>query len=148
MKILASSILMLSIMGSSLMAQDIPASKVPSVVTNAFTQEYTNPTDVDWEKKRKNFEVDFEVDGVDHKALYTAEGRLLMTKRDLRETDLPAAINQKIAADYSGYTIDDVDQVMAEGKTYYQVELDGTLRDRKLVFTEDGQEEKKFKFWE
>src|SRR5690606_39303824 len=88
MKILASSILMLSIMGSSLMAQDIPASKVPSVVTNAFTQEYTNPTDVDWEKKRKNFEVDFEVDGVDHKALYTAEGRLLMTKRDLRETDL------------------------------------------------------------
>jgi hypothetical protein len=148
MKLLAASILTLSVMGTSLMAQDLPASKVPSVVTNAFTQEYANPTDVDWEKKRKNFEVDFEVDGVDHKALYSAEGQLLMTKRDLPETDLPAAINQKIAADYSGYTIDDVDQVMAEGKTYYQVELDGTLRDRKLVFTEDGQEAKGVKYWD
>lgn len=148
MKILAASILSLSVMGSSLMAQDIPASQVPSAVSNAFTQEYTNPTDVDWEKKKKNFEVDFEVDGIDHKALYSAEGQLLMTKRDLREADLPPAIVQKITADYGNYDIDDVDELIVEGTTYYQVELDGTLRDRKLVFSEDGQEARKVKFWD
>lgn len=134
-------------MGSSLMAQDLPASRVPSAVTDAFAQEFTNPTDVDWEKEKKNFEVEFELEGVDHKALFSPEGKLLMTKRDLRERDLPTAISHKIAADYSRYTIDDVDQVTAEGKTYYQVELDGTFRDRKVVYTEDGQEEKNFKYW-
>jgi len=148
MKILAASILTLSVMGSSLMAQDIPASQVPTAVTNAFTQEYTNPTDVDWEKKRKNFEVEFEVEGVDHKALYDAEGQLLMTKRDLREADLPPAITQKITADYGKYEIDDVDALTVDGTTYYQVELDGTLRDRKLVFTEDGQEAREVKYWD
>lgn len=147
MKILAASILTFGMMGS-LMAQDIPASQVPAAVTSAFTQEHSNPTDVDWEKKKKNFEVDFEVDGVDHKALYNAEGKLLMSKRDLREGDLPPAVTQKIAADYSGYTIDDVDELTVEGKTYYQVELDGTLRDRKLVFGEDGQEAKGVKYWD
>ena len=147
MKILAASILSLSVMGS-LMAQDIPASQVPAAVTSAFTQEYSSPTDVDWEKKRKNFEVEFEVDGIDHKALYNAEGKHLMTKRDLREADLPPAITQKIAADYSGYDIDDVDELIVEGKTYYQVELDGTLRDRKLVFGEDGQEARGVKYWD
>ena len=81
MKILAASILTLSVMGSSLMAQDIPASQVPTAVSNAFTQEYANPTDVDWEKKKKNFEVEFEVDGIDHKVLYNADGQLLMTKK-------------------------------------------------------------------
>ena len=148
MKILAASILTLSVMGSSLMAQDIPASQVPTAVSNAFTQEYANPTDVDWEKKKKNFEVDFEVDGIDHKALYSADGQLLMTKRDLREGDLPPAVTQKITADYGNYDIDDVDELIVEGTTYYQVELDGTLRDRKLVFSEDGQEARKVKFWD
>src|SRR5690606_27719139 len=89
MKILASAILALSIPGSSLMAQDIPASQVPSVVTNAFAQEYTNPTDVDWEKERKNFEVDFELEDIDHVALFSPEGQLLKAKRDMRDSDLP-----------------------------------------------------------
>lgn len=148
MKLLAASILTLSVMGTSLMAQDIPASQVPAPVTDAFTQEYSNPTDVDWEKKKKNFQVDFEIDGIDHKALYDADGKLLMTKRDLNDADLPPAIAQKIAADYSGYTVDDVDELMVEGTTYYQVELDGTLRDRKLVFGEDGQEARGVKYWD
>lgn len=148
MKILAASILSLSLVGTSVMAQDISASKVPAAVTNAFTQEYSNPTDVDWEKKKKKFEVEFEVDGIDHKALYNADGKLLMTKRDLHEGDLPPAINQKIAADYNGYTIDDVDELIVEGKSYYQVELEGTLRDRKLVFGENGQEARGVKYWD
>lgn len=148
MKILAASILTLSVMGSSLMAQDIPASQVPSVVSSAFAQEFTNPTDVDWEKDRKNFEVDFELEGVDHKALFSPEGQLLMSKKDLREGDLPTAVTQKITADYAKFTIDDVDQLTVEGKTYYQVELDGTFRDRKLVFAEDGQESRDVKYWD
>lgn len=135
-------------MGSAAMAQDISASQVPAAVTSAFTQEYNNPTDVDWEKKKKKFEVEFEVDGVDHKALYDAEGQLLMTKRDLPETDLPPAISQKITSDYGKYEIDDVDELIIEGTTYYQVELDGTLRDRKLVFSEDGQEARDVKYWD
>lgn len=146
MKLITTSVLTLSLMGT-LIAQDIPASQVPTAVTGAFSQAYATATDVDWEKEKNNFEVEFEINDVDHKALYTPEGKLLMVKRDMRETDLPSAITQKIAADYARLSIDDVDEVTAEGKTYYQVELDGFLRDRKLVFNENGQEEKNFKYW-
>jgi uncharacterized membrane protein YkoI len=148
MKLLASTILALSIAGCSLVDNDIPASKVPSVVKNAFEQQYANAVDVEWEKKKDNFEVDFEIANVDYSARYNSQGQLQMAKQDIPETELPAAIKEKIAADYPGHYIDDVDKVEANGRTLYQVELEGSARDRKIVYTADGQEETSFSYWD
>lgn len=148
MKLLASSILALSLAGCSLVDNDIPASKVPSVVKNAFEQQYTNAVDVEWEKRKGNFEVDFEVTNVDYAAVYNQEGQLLMAKRDIPYSELPAAVANKIALDFPDHYIDDVDKIEIDGGVLYQVELEGSIRDRKLVYNADGQEDKSFSYWD
>ena len=148
MKLLASSILALSLAGCSLVDNDIPASKVPSVVKNAFEQQYTNAMDVEWEKNKKNFKVEFEITNVDHALLYNPEGQLLMGKQDIPVAELPAPVAEKIALDYPDHHIDDVEKIEVDGRVLYQVELDGSVRDRKLVYTADGQEETTFSYWD
>ena len=148
MTLLSSTILALGIMGCSIMEKDIPASKVPVAVKDAFTNEYTNAVDVEWEKKKGNYEADFEIENIDHSAVFNKEGQLLKAKIDIEESALPAAITQKISEEYPDHIIDDSDKIETEGKTLYQVELESTFRDRKVVYTTDGEEEKKFKYWD
>src|SRR5690606_7382311 len=95
MKLLASTIVAFSMMGCSLVDNDIPASKVPSVVKNAFEQQYANAVDIDWEKKKDNFEVDFEIANVDYAALYNKQGQLMMTKEDISTRQLPTAVRSE-----------------------------------------------------
>ena len=35
-----------------------------------------------------------------------------------------------------------------DGKEYFQVELDGKMRDRKVVYTADGNKANKVKYWD
>jgi len=148
MTLLTSTILALGIMGCSFIEKDIPASKVPIAVKDALVKEYNNPLDVEWEKKKGNYEADFEIENIDHSAVFNKDGQLLNAKKDIEESALPAAITQKISAEYPDHIIDDADKVETEGKTLYQVELESTFRDRKVVYTTDGEVEKNFKYWD
>jgi len=148
MKFLALSLLSLSLVSCSLFDEDIPSSKVPSLVKNAFDQEYANPLDVEWEKKKDNYEVDFEIEQQDHSALFNKEGQLLMSKQDIREADLPAQIVSNISKDFPDHYIDDVDRIETAGKTLFQIELDGPPKEIKIVYSADGQVEENFKFWD
>lgn len=78
MNYFAKTVLALTLAGCSLVDNDIPASKVPSIVKNAFAKEFSNPMDVEWEKKKKNYEVDFEMEEVDYSARFNPDGQLLM----------------------------------------------------------------------
>lgn len=147
MKYLTLSILALFLMSCSLFDQDIPASKVPSVVKNTLSTEFPDAYDIDWEKKKGDYEADFEIKDVDHSALFNAKGELLMSKMDIRSSELPAAVTEKIAQDYADYHIDDAEKVDVKGRTLYQVELDGRPRDLDVVYTAEGQEDKDFKYW-
>src|SRR5680860_320876 len=55
--------------------KDIAANQVPAVVRNSFQQQFPNAKDVDWELSGNEYETDFEIDGVEHKAclLYTSD---------------------------------------------------------------------------
>lgn len=148
MKILASTILSLGMMAGSYMHQDVPVSKVPNEVKNAFKRNFNNPADVEWEKKKDRYEVEFDLGNVDHSALYTAEGELLMVKMELNEQDLSPVIRQKISDDFREFEIDDIDQIKTGDRLLYQVELDGPSGDRKVVFTAEGEIDKEFQYWD
>lgn len=148
MSLLSSTILALGIIGCSFVDKDIPASKVPETVKAGLEKEYANPVDVEWEKKKGNYEADFEIDNVDYSAVFNKEGQLLRVKIDIEEAALPAAITQKVTEEYPDHMIDDADKIETEGKTFYQVELEGTFRDRNVVYTPDGEIEKNFKYWD
>ncbi len=120
-------------------SQDIPANQVPSVVQNTFQSKFPNPTDVEWEKKDGFYEVEFDVNKIDHKAHIDPAGKMIMFKMEIRKDELPAAVATVVSQEYKDYDIDDADKLEKDGTTYYQVELDAKGKeDKLLVFTLDG----------
>ena len=119
-------------------AQDIPQSQVPSVVLNAFQGTFTNAADVEWETKGDLFKAEFELNKRGHDVWIDKTGKITKHKEDFPKKDLPQAIQQQIASEFKAYKLDDADKIDMDGKIFYQVELDGTTDDRKVLFSEDG----------
>lgn len=124
--------------GGSLMAQDIPSSEVPNAVKNAFTKEFSNPRDVEWEKKGEYYNVEFEIGRNDHELWITPSGQIVRHKEELSSSELPAAIKNKISANHKGYRIDDVDKLTMGNKALYKVEIKNGQKEMDLIFDKDG----------
>jgi hypothetical protein len=129
-------------------SQDIPAAKVPSVVQNAFKMEFAEAVDVEWEKKNKEYEADFEIGTIDYTALFDASGKMLVYKQDIEVNELPAEVNATLQKDFADYTLDDADKLVREGETYFQVELEGRLMEKKEVFSPTGELREDIRYWD
>lgn len=136
-----SAILLATVVAISLVScgQEIPASKVPSVVQNTIQSKFANAVDIEWEKKNNFYEAEFDVDKIDHKAHIDASGKLLSYKTDININELPAAVTGAVNTGHAGFNIDDAEKLEKDGTIYYQVELDAKgQKDKKLVYTADG----------
>lgn len=119
-------------------SQDIPAAQVPPAVTKSFASYFPNTSKQEWEKKGNLYEAEFNVKRADHKALFESNGKLIVYKKDIPQSQLPAAVKQAIRQQYPNYRIDDVERIARSGHVYYQVELNGQPQDLMLVFTKEG----------
>jgi uncharacterized membrane protein YkoI len=120
--------------------QNIPTSKVPSVVQNTVQTKFANAVKIEWERKEKLYEAEFKIDKTEHSVLVDEAGTLISTKTDIEVARLPAEITAAIAKDYAGYTVDDAEKIDKDGVTYYQVELEGKGKeDKELIFTSTGE---------
>jgi len=106
-------------------AQAIDKSKVPAAVKNAFIKAYPKATDVDWEMKGGNYEADFDLQKVDHKATYTSGGKVVSFEKDIPNNQLPVLIAKSIKAKYPKGRIDDVDWINTGGKISYKIDIEG-----------------------
>jgi len=106
--------------------EELPKKDVPNAVKAVFSKAYTKATDVDWERKGSNYEVDFNLARVDHKALYTATGKRISLQKDIPNKELPATIAKSIKTKYPQGRIDDVDQINTGGKVSYKIDIEGT----------------------
>ena len=120
-------------------SQDIPNSKVPSVVLNAVQAKYGSANKIEWEKKNNLYEAEFKMDSVEYAVYIDSTGKLVMHKMDIKENELPAAVSSIIGSEYNGYKIDDAEKIEKEGIAFYEVELEGKgKKDIKLNFSADG----------
>ena len=120
-------------------SQDIPNSKVPSVVLNAVQAKYGSANKIEWEKKNNLYEAEFKMDSVEYAVYIDSTGKLVLHKIDIKENELPAAVSSIIRTEYIGYKIDDAEKIEKDGITYYEVELEGKgKKDLKLNFSADG----------
>lgn len=119
-------------------AQDLQEKEVPSVVLNSFKQKFAKATDVEWELKNNLYKVEFEIARIDHEAWLNTSGQVVKTKQDLKANDLPKAISSKIASQYKGYRIDDVDKIEEGGKVKFKVELKKAGSEQNVYFDADG----------
>ncbi|NEM97690.1 PepSY-like domain-containing protein [Pontibacter burrus] len=148
MSFLAASFFSLSTLPFIDQDQDIPQSEVPSVVLNALSSAYPNAASVEWEKVKDIYEAEFDIDTKEYTVQLSATGTILQTKQDLGDTELPEAVKSAIAANYKNYKLDDADLLEKDGRQYYQVELDGRLKDKKLVLDAAGKEQNNVSYWD
>ena len=140
-------------LATSCNSQDIAVDKVPAVVINAVSTQFPDAVGTEWEKKNALYEADFDMpDGTEVTVQVDGSGKILMHKKDVVVTTLPAAIQTLIQNNYKDFTIEEVETVEKEGAVFYQVELDGKglkgLKDKKLVFGADGKEATSFTYWD
>jgi hypothetical protein len=127
---------------------DVAPDSVPEAVKTTFAANFPNTVGLEWEKIDEDYEADFDVDTVDHEALISANGEMLKYKFDITEAELPDAVKTAISQNYTDMRLDDAEKVLQGSDAYYQVELDSSGTDKKLVFSAEGQEQTQPAYWD
>lgn len=146
-KLIAAGLLCIPFVGCD-QGKDIPAMEVPSVVVNTLNTEFSNATDMEWETIGDNYQSEFEVKSVDHKALIGPKGALLKYTYEININDLPEKVIQAIKQNYPSEKVEDAYVLKIEDGTFYEIEFEGWLRDKHKVFTPTGTENKNIEHWE
>lgn len=126
---------------------DIPISEIPSVVENTFESHFPNAMDVEWETHGDDFEVDFEMERTDYSARIDNSGTMLGYKYEIANTEIPASIITALNTEYSSKEWDDPEILVNGDNSYYQIEIDGFLKDKKIVLDSTGKKIDNIKNW-
>ena len=117
----------------------------PQTTRAEFQTQYPNAVDVEWEKKRGYVVAEFHIPGQGEcEAWDTKGGEWVMTKYDIKFSDLPAAVQTAFVTEYGAQTpVDDVERLERRGNdTLYFIEaeivINGYLTDIDLDYAEDG----------
>ncbi len=125
---------------------DVASDSVPDVVKKAVTDKYPDQK-IDWKKTGEMFEAEIDVnDSTDITLQLDASGKVIMQKEDVPVSEVPASIHDDVKQQYDG-EIDDAERLEKNGQVYYQVELKG-MKDRKLVYNQEGRADSTQKYWE
>ncbi|EMR01034.1 PepSY-like domain-containing protein [Cesiribacter andamanensis] len=145
-----SSMLLLSVLFlSAFSCQDELAQKdVPEPVVAGLAATFPEASQVEWEKEGDNYEAEFMLNSLEHEALLNASGSVLKYKHELAVPDLPEAVAAAIQQHYPDRQISDPEKLHQEDQMYYQVELENESEEIKLVFAENGQEQKEAVYWD
>ncbi len=107
-------------------------------IQTVFFKQFPNATDIEWKVSNNVYEIDFEINKVDHEAWYDSEANLLMYKYDIANNELPSAVSSVISTDYPGYVIDDAEKVYKGNIVGYYVDLDKNKVEIRAFYKEDG----------
>lgn len=121
-------------------AQDIAESQVPSVVLNNFKKEFPKASDVEWELKGTEYEVDYEIGFADHEAWFDGAGKMVKHTEEVKENDFPEAVRNTIKKEYSGYRTSDAKKITQGDQVTYQLELEKGNIEWKILFSTTGTE--------
>lgn len=120
-----------------------PQPKVPAVVQQAFSAKYPDlkPKDWDWEPEKEIYEADFMQNGKEREASFSVTGKWEKTKTEITQAELPAAVSQAVAAQMSGWTMDDLSEVeSAEKGIYYKIRFKNGKEEKTLKFDATGKQ--------
>lgn len=124
---------------STIIAQDIRQSEVPSVVVNNFKKEFPKAKDVEWEKKGDVYNVEFEIGlFTDYEAWYKESGKIIKYTQEIPNRDIPKAIKETIKKQFDGYKVDDAKKLVENNIEFYLVEIEKKNDELNLVFSKDG----------
>lgn len=127
--------------GTTLAAQKIKASDVPQAVQNAFKDSYPDATDVEWEMEDSStYEVEFEINDVDHEAIFEADGQWIETEIELKKSELPEEVTKAFKAKYPKKKIKEAVRIESYKKgVLYELEYRSGFTKKEAVFDSGGE---------
>ena len=125
---------------------EVASGDIPEAVKKSVTDKYPDQK-VDWKKTGDYYEAEIDVnDSTDITIQLDAAGKVMMQKEDVPVREVPASIHDHVKQQYDG-EIDDAERLEKNGQVFYQVELKG-MKDRKLVYNQEGRADSTQKYWE
>lgn len=116
----------------------------PKEVTDAFSAKYSSAKDIKWElEDGRIWEVEFKLNSTEYSAEYTTSGEWLQTENEIKIEALPENIKKTIKSDFSGFEIEEAEQVETPHYKGYEVELEKGDHKVEVVYDETGKIMKK-----
>lgn len=112
----------------------------PKKVTDAFTNKFTNTTDVRWEQENENeWEADFKSEGTEMSASFTNDGKWLETETLLNKKDIPADVYKAVLLKFEGWEVDEVESIETPDFKGYEMVLEKEDTETEILVSESGE---------
>lgn len=139
----AITLLLCALICAPAMAGNIQDDSVPASVKTCIREHYPAAKSIEWDfdKKKRLYEAEFEIGGLEYNVEITPDGVLHAAKEDFPVSELPQAIAQYIEAHYPGSKILGANKKTRGGITTYDVGIvtkDARGHHRNLYFDTQG----------
>ncbi len=136
MKKLIGLLLLSTVIGASVNAQDLKSSNVPGSVKSALLKKYPEAKNVSWEKEKGNYEANWGgQSGEDNSVQFTPSAEFVEIVKAISVSELPKPVTEYVKQHYKGAKITEAGRVTdAKGKLSYEAEVNK----KDIIFDENG----------
>ena len=118
---------------STAFANDI---EVNQNVLNAFSEQFTKASEINWEKTNSYYKASFQFNGRYLTAFYSEDGEALGVKRNLLTVELPINLQVVLKNKYSDYWVTELCEYATNGESNYYIAVENG--DQALVLHSSG----------
>jgi len=120
-------------------AENVKKVTVPQVVEQAFKKDFPTVKKVTWSAEVKDFEAEFNLDGIATSANYDKNGKLVELEKGIKTEQLPVAALNFIMKNYSTYKISEAAKITKDTKVVtYEAEITKSGKSFDLIFDANG----------
>ena len=120
--------------------EEVPLDQVPKAVLEAIRAKFPHAkltgAAKETEDGKTTYEVELEYKDSEYTVSATADGKITEIEREIEIKDLPKAVSDAIKKKYPGAKLDGAEEVTADNKTTYEVEIE-TSDKKELELTID-----------
>lgn len=137
MKVLKTSLLFL-FASFAMYAQDLKKEEVPANLISSFEKEFTNVSDVEWEKDMDNYKVEFDFNRMEQEIWYAPNGKEIRREVEITPSQLPSKIKSLLKNKYASFEVEDVEMISISNKVTYEVEVENSNKEMVLTLDKNG----------
>ncbi len=110
----------------------------PKSVADTFNSKFSGATKVKWDQEEENeWEAEFDLNDSEMSASFDNSGTWLETESEIKETELPTAIKAKLAMNYWGYEMEEVEKIEKPGFAGYEIAIENGDEELEIQISAD-----------
>lgn len=115
------------------------AQTVPSSISSEFSTRFPDAKSIDWEQEKNgDWEAEFKIQGIEFSAVFSEKTGWMETEQEVRESEVPSLILEKLATDFKGYKIEEMEKVERPGFLGYEFEIELKENSLDVLYDQNG----------